>query len=584
MSSAATTGGTYPMLECGDLILRYLERMGIRFVFGVPGGSIEPFYNALARSERRGGIRAVTARHETGAAFMADGYARETGGLGVCCATAGPGATNLLTGVATAYADGLPMLVITGQTALNRFGQGALQESSCTSVDILSMFAKCTRYNTLVSHPDQLEPKLLQALSHALGQEPGPVHLSIPLDVMRHPVVDRPGLRHPDAFITQPLMPAPESMQLLIDELSQKERVALVLGEGAAGSSQLWVQLAEQRNWSIVTTPRAKGLVNSFHPLYKGVFGFAGHDSATRALHQESADRILLVGAALDEVSTSGWDAETLMSERLVHLSSNPVHLARATMAQLVVQGEPKFVVEQLLRASRDSHQRVPAWQPTQGVPAYIDNRLKAGCLVKSGPVKPQALITYLSKQCPAGTRALFDSGNSFLWGIHCWNLGLPEQAPPNKNLFHIGIGFAPMGWAIGASVGMAMAAEGAPVLCVTGDGSYLMSGQELTAAVQENRNLLMVVLNDASLGMVRHGQALGGAERIANTLPRVDYAKLAEALGVESHCIASMEELYALDLDAIFERPGPCLLDVRIDGDEVPPMGARMKVLNQSD
>lgn len=570
------------MLECGDLILRYLERLGVEYVFGVPGGSIEPFYNALARSERRGGIRAVTARHETGAAFMADGYARETGRLGVCCATAGPGATNLLTGVATAYADDTPMLVISAQTSLNRFGQGALQESSCTSINTLDMFASCTRYNTLVSHPEQLLPKLLHAVGHAMGNQPGPVHLSIPLDVMRHGIPEEALHTSLNAFLANEVQPAPETLQSLIGHLEGVRKATIVLGEDAVAAVPQLTRLAELKGWSLVTTPRAKGVIDSFHPLYRGVFGFAGHRSASEALKPENAERIIVVGAALDEVSTAGWDPDGIVSERLIHISRNPGHLTRATMARLAVFGEPRLIAGQLLDALGHD---APAAQsdpvsPNDGLPAIVDERFREGCYATTGPVKPQALMTYFSRVCPAGTRALFDSGNSFLWGIHHWNVRRPETLAPDKNLFHIGIGFAPMGWAIGASVGVAMAAKGAPVLCVTGDGSYLMSGQELTTARQERQNLLMVVLNDASLGMVRHGQALGGAEPIANTLPTVNFAELAEALGVKSHRITSMEELYALDLTAIFEHQGPCLLDVLIDADEVPPMGTRMKVL----
>ncbi|MDK9556205.1 thiamine pyrophosphate-binding protein [Marinobacter sp. M216] len=570
------------MLECGDLILRYLERLGVEYVFGVPGGSIEPFYNALARSERRGGIRIVTARHETGAAFMADGYARESGRLGVCCATAGPGATNLLTGVATAYADNTPMLVISAQTSLNRFGQGALQESSCTSVNTIDMFSSCTRYNTLVSHPEQLVPKLLHAIGHAMGHQPGPVHLSIPLDVMRHCVSDEAAYTSLNAFLANEVLPAPETMQSLIGHLEGIRRATIVLGEGAISAISQLTKLAEIKGWQLVTTPRAKGVIDSFHPLYRGVFGFAGHRSASDALKPENADRIIVVGAALDEVSTAGWDPDGILSGRLIHISRNPGHLTRATMARLAILGEPRLIFDRLLDAlGHDASAASSARLTTSdGLAAIIDERFREGCYASSGPVKPQALMTYFSRVCPETTRALFDSGNSFLWGIHHWNVRRPEALAPEKNLFHIGIGFAPMGWAIGASVGVAMAAKGAPVLCVTGDGSYLMSGQELTTAAQENQNLLMVVLNDASLGMVRHGQALGGAELIANTLPRVNYAKLAEALGVKSYRINSMEELYALDLGAIFARPGPCLLDVLIDAEEVPPMGARMKVL----
>ena len=158
------------MIENGDLILKYLERLGIEYVFGVSGGSIEPFYNALARSERHGGPESILARHETGAAFMADGYARLTGKLGVCCSTSGPGSTNLITGVSNAYMDNIPLLVITGQPAIEKFGMGAWQEGSCTSINTVEMFSHCTRFSSLVSHPAQLEAKLIQAISFALKQ------------------------------------------------------------------------------------------------------------------------------------------------------------------------------------------------------------------------------------------------------------------------------------------------------------------------------------------------------------------------------------------------------------------------------
>ncbi len=172
--------------EVGDLVVEYLRQLNVEYVFGVPGGPIEPLYNALARSARSGGPRPIVARHETGAAFMADGYARNTGNLGVCCATTGPGATNLITGVASAHENNIPMLVITAQTALSTFGAGAFQESSCTGVDILSMFAFCTCYNSLVSHVDQVERKLNAAIIQAY-QSAAPAHLSIPLDVLRSP-------------------------------------------------------------------------------------------------------------------------------------------------------------------------------------------------------------------------------------------------------------------------------------------------------------------------------------------------------------------------------------------------------------
>lgn len=570
------------MLENGDLILRYLERLGVEYVFGVPGGSIEPFFNALARSERRGGIRAVIARHEAGAAFMAEGYARATGKLGVCCSTAGPGATNMITGVASAFADNIPMLVISAQTSLDRFGQGSLQESSCTSVNTVEMFARCTQYNTLVSHSAQLEPKLLQAISYALGNRPGPAHLGVPLDIMRQTSSFDSSRFNLRAFTDHEVAPSAQSVRALAGELASAKRVTVVLGEGAANAANNLVGLAEAGNWQLVTTPRGKGLVDSFHPLYRGVFGFAGHEAAAEALRPDNAERVLVVGTALDEVSTSGWDTNAILSERLIHLSSNPHHLTRSTMARLAILGAPELTLEALANFMDLpwGKQGMPAeTAETDSIPAYIAPALKEKCQSSNGAIKPQAMMTHLSRRCLPGTRVLMDSGNSFLWGIHHWNVRRATNDSP-INRFHIGIGFASMGWAIGASVGVARAVDSEPVVCFTGDGSFLMAGQEITTALQERLNLLMIVLNDASLGMVRHGQNLSGGEPIGNALPAIRYADLAVAMGIESYRVETMEELLSLDLDDILSRPGPCLIDAVIDGDEVPPMGSRMKVL----
>ena len=172
-------------MDAADLLVAYLEQIGVEYIFGVPGGAIEPLYNAMARSARRGGLRPIVARHETGAAFMADGYARETGKLGVCCATSGPGATNLITGVACAFENEIPMLVITGQPSLHLMGRGALQESSATGIDTMAMFNCCTHYNAMISHLEQMERQVISAILVAHHPIPGPVHLSLPVDVQR---------------------------------------------------------------------------------------------------------------------------------------------------------------------------------------------------------------------------------------------------------------------------------------------------------------------------------------------------------------------------------------------------------------
>ncbi|MDX1451399.1 MAG: thiamine pyrophosphate-binding protein [Oleiphilaceae bacterium] len=572
------------MVENGDLIVSYLERLGIEYVFGVPGGSIEPLYNALARSARRGGPRAVLARHETGAAFMADGYARATGKLGVVCSTSGPGATNLLTGVANAFADEIPLLVISGQPSIERFGLGAFQEGSCTGINTVSMFDSCTRYNTLVSHPAQLEAKLVQAISFAKSRHPGPVHLSVPLDIMKAKVKapdTQIGMR---AFINHDIMPSREGQELVLSRLAKAKKVTLVIGHGCANDMDDILAMAEAKRWLLVTTPMAKGLVPNSHPLYRGVFGLGGHESARMALLEKSAEHVVVIGSALDEVTTGGWDEKAIFSNRLIHISDNPEHLCRSIMARLSVLGSPSSIVRAFLEQHCDLNRtsKINQSLDTHGFHSYINYRDRDACLDMGAPVKPQSLFWHMSQWVPEGTQALMDTGNSFLWGVHYWQSR--QHSDCRKKLFHIGMGFASMGWAIGSAIGMAFADPEKPVVCFTGDGSLLMSGQEITVAQEHSLNIVFVILNDAHLGMIKHGQALGGAENIANNLPQVDFAMMAKSMGVHAYTVDSMEELQHLDVNSLFQRRGPVLLDVHVDAQQVPPMSSRVKVLRQTE
>ncbi len=568
------------MVENGDLIVSYLERLGIEYVFGVPGGSIEPLYNALARSERRGGPKAILARHETGAVFMADGYARATGKIGVVCSTSGPGATNLITGVANAFADEIPLIVISGQPSIERFGLGAFQEGSCTGINTLSMFETCTRFNTLVSHPAQLEAKLVQAISFAKSRRPGPVHLSIPLDIMKAEVNEPNTQQGMRAFINHDIAPSAEGQELVLSRLAAAKKVTLVIGQGCLEDIEDILKLAEARRWLLVTTPMAKGLVPASHPLNRGVFGLGGHDSARFALLEKSAEHVVVIGSALDEVTTGGWDEKAIFSNRLIHISDNPEHLCRSIMARVSVLGSPSSIIKRFIEeycSEEDKPELAPAVDD-QGFHSLVNYRDREACLDMGAPVKPQSLFWHMSQWVPEGTQALMDTGNSFLWGVHYWQC---KQLPGrHQKLFHIGMGFACMGWAIGSAIGFALADPDTPVVCFTGDGSLLMSGQEMTVAQEHGLNVLFVILNDAHLGMIKHGQALGGAENIANDLPQVDFAMMARALGVKAYNVDSMEQLQHLNVKQLFEKPGPCLLDVRVDAQQVPPMSSRVKVL----
>src|SRR5690606_15857761 len=266
-----------------DLIIDYLHKLGIDAIFGVPGGAIEPLMNALARSQRRGGPRLVVARHECGAAFMADGYYRETGKMGVVCSTTGPGATNLLTGVASALVDEIPMLVITAQTPLHKFGKRALQESSCTAIDTVGIFRHATRFNTLVSHREQLEGKLVSAIMAAHRTPRGPVHISVPSDILRAPAQLKPHI-HADLLIHDFATADDKAIARLCEKLEKVDNLVLYIGSGVGEASQQIMEFAELTNAAIVASPTGKAWVNEHHPLYRGIYGFAGHESARELL------------------------------------------------------------------------------------------------------------------------------------------------------------------------------------------------------------------------------------------------------------------------------------------------------------
>ncbi|HEC17090.1 MAG TPA: thiamine pyrophosphate-binding protein [Sedimenticola sp.] len=581
----------------GDLLVAYLKRLSVDYVFGVPGGAIEPLYNALARSARTGGPRPVVARHEVEAAFMADGYSRATGRLGVCCATTGPGATNLITGVASAYENRIPMLVITAQTALTNFGRGALQESSCTAIDIVGMFRHCTRYSTLVSHIEQFECKLAAAILHAHGTHAGPAHLSVPRDLMCAPSPSpEPSFNLTSQCWTRPISHVDASVDEVLSRLQKARKVVFVIGHGCCDAIGVILDLAMHIHAEIVVTPHGKGLVSPYHPLFRGVFGFAGHDSAREALTARDVDEIIAVGVTLSEWSSNGWDDNALLHGKLIHIDADEENFTRSPMAGMHVLGSVDgifgYLLEQIRGGDRENrwvrggagqtHASVREWLREEPVRRF---RLEQeSCyLDDAAPIKPQRLMHDLPRMLPSNTRYVVDSGNSVAWAIHYlhpFDRRMAGKRDARSCFFDGCMEFASMGWAIGAAIGAALADRTRPVVCITGDGSLLMSGQEFTVAVQERLPVIFVILNDAALGMVKHGQRLAGAEPVGFGLPEIDYSAYAGIMGGYGHSISSPQDLAELDPEEILNRPGPTLLDVHIDREETPPIATRMKVL----
>lgn len=581
--------------ELGDLLISYLEQLGVEYVFGIPGGAIEPLYNALARSERRGGPRAIVARHETGAAFMADGYARNSGKLGVCCATTGPGATNLITGVASAYENNVPMLVITAQTALSTFGRGAFQESSCTGINTVGLFEYCTRYNTLVSHVAQFENKLASAIMTAFQSPAGPVHLSVPLDVMR----SKWGVKAPSYdlrnLLDKPSLVDDVAVGTLYEDLSKANKPVFLIGDEASEAVGSILSLAVDLDAKLLVTPHGKGLVSPYHPLFRGVIGFAGHESARALLSDSDVDLVVAIGTSLGEWASDGWDTVSLLTKRLIHVESAEANFTRTPMAKLHVRGHLPSIFDKLVkRYESDPKVKIkavingPVEQVNQsdGKPKHhflLDDM--DGYLSDATPIKPQRLMKELSSIFPPNTHYLADTGASFAWAthyLHPYDRRMAGKRNAKGGVFRAALDFASMGWAIGSAVGTALAQKGNPVVCITGDGSVLMNGQEITVAVQEQLPVVFVILNDSGYGMVKHGQRMTGAEEIGVDMPKTNFASFARAMGAEGHVIYSPEDLLALDIKKICNKKGPTVLDIRIDVEEVPPISLRTKVIAQ--
>ncbi len=607
------------ILEIGDLLIAYLKQLSIKYVFGVPGGAIEPLYNALARQarydeengipENERGPRAIIARHETDAAFMAEGYARASGKMGVCCTTTGPGATNIITGIASAYQNRVPMLVITAQTALVTFGRNALQESSCTGVDIVGMFRYCTRYNTLISHKEQFEHKLSAAILSARQSPAGPAHLSIPLDIMRSASpVSTPTYQLTSNRLANPVYQVETTVDRIFKHLNEAEKITFVIGHGCPDAIGIILKVAEIIDAKIIVTPHSKGLVSPFHPLFRGVFGFAGHESANDALN--SADKIIAICVMISELSSNGCDHLSLLSSKLIHIDDNEENFIRSPIASTHLLTNVTEMFSCLLENCQHTLHRelttnnthsFHGWKRQNRAITHFTLNDEKSFNSNASPIKPQRLMRDLPRLLPPNTRYVADTGNSIAWSLHYlhlddhWQMEGPQKIHNNK--YDACIEFTSMGWAIGAAIGIALGANKplpnniscekqagkTPIVCITGDGSLLMAGQEITVAIQEKLPIIFVILNDSALGMVKHGQQLARAEAIGYKLPEIDFCKFARVLGAHGERVFSPEDLAAINFKELLDRPGPTLIDVRIDAEEVPPIASRMKVLQEA-
>jgi acetolactate synthase-1/2/3 large subunit len=516
------------------------------------------------------------AKHEAGAAFMADGYARVRGGLGACIATSGPGATNLITGVASAYADSIPIVVLTGQVATKSFGKGAFQESSSEGIDIVDIFKRITRYSALVFRGDRLPDIWHKALRMALGGRPGPVHLSLPADVQeqwlamppRTASSVSPGHAYDRAAIKQAAL-----------HLLRARRPAILVGHGAilSNASDEIRAIAEMLEIPVATTPKGKGAFPEDHRLSLGPFGYSGSPLAQWHLLESGVDVLLAVGTSLSEWGTLGWDRRLQPSEALLHVDIDPYEIGKNYPATVPVIGDAKSGLAELAYEIRRQQQRYLHWRRGNGKLAPPPDRpriLDAAAMDSDAvPIKPQRLIRDLQAALPRDTLVFVDGGANRSWAIHYWQSLYPRT-------FFCATGMASMGFGVAGAIGGKFAAPDRVVVAIVGDGGFLMNGMEVSTAVHYGKQVIWVVLNDAGYGIAHHSLRQMKLPDVGTRYPRVDCAAVAEGLGAQAFRIREPGEISRELIAKIVESGLPTVLDVEIDAEEMAPFGNRNTTL----
>lgn len=558
-----------------DVFLRYLKAEGVTVVFGIPGGLLYPFFAAI---ERDPDIAFIVAKHEQGAAFMADGFARVGRRLSVCAGTAGPGATNLLTGVACAFADGVPMLVLTGQVASHAFGKGAAQETSREDMDIVAMFRPITKYSAMVTSPESLAQHLRRALRLALTGRPGPVHLNVPVDLWEKPLQE-------DWFDPKTYRPETrafdrEAVRRAALLLAAAKKPVLLVGAGVAiaGAQEHLRTLAELVPARVATTPRGKGLFPEDHPLSVGVLGFAGHALARDTLLGSDVDLLLTIGTSLNETATLNWTPGLRKNRTFIQLDIDAERIGRNYPVDLALVGDAQTILVEIVyhlhRWMRENKPLASSWDAdSRGEWTFDQAELRSTDQI---PLTPQRWRKDLEEVLPEDTVLFSDIGGHMLANIHYLTIKDRQQ-------FVINLGFGSMGHGTVAPIGAGLAEPGRPIFAIIGDACFSMCGMELLTAVEYDiANIVWIVENNNMHGITWHASkqlSLGGLTSVRYKRP-LEIAAIARAMGLASWVVDAPNQIQSAVREAL-SAPRPALIEVRTDPRIPPPVGDRVRSLS---
>lgn len=546
---------TIPMKMNGSrILLESLRKEGINTIFGYPGGVVLPLYDALFDFD----IRHILTRHEQGAVHAADGYSRSTGKVGVCLVTSGPGATNTVTGIATAYMDSIPLVVLTGQVPTALIGNDAFQEA-----DIVGITRPCTKYSYLVKDVNDIAKTVKEAFYIASTGSPGPVLIDLPKDVL----ISEARFSYPESVHLRSYKPVYKGHIQQIKKVARtmldSQRPVLYVGGGTISSnaSDELRRLAHLTQAPVTTTLMGMGAFPSDDPLSLGMCGMHGTFQANMAMQE--CDLLISLGARFDDRVTGNVSKFSPKSVK-VHVNIDPTAIGKSIAIDLPVVGDVKHVLKDLIdllsgekRAWKKDlkpwRDQIESWRET------FPLKYRQG----EGAIKPQYVVEKISEMTKGEAIIATDVGQHQMWSAQYLKFKKPRSFLTSGGLGTMGFGFP-------AALGAQAAFPGKTVVAITGDGGFQMNSQELITAVQYNLPVKIAIINNHFLGMVRQWQQLFFDKRYSYSClaSAPDFVKLAEAhglLGLRAKRKADVEKV----LETAFKTPKPVLMDFRVIPEE---------------
>ncbi|MDD4797686.1 MAG: biosynthetic-type acetolactate synthase large subunit [Eubacteriales bacterium] len=545
-------------LTGAGVIVEVLAEQGVDAVFGYPGGAVLNLYDELYRNSHR--ITHYITCHEQGAAHAADGYARATGKVGVVLATSGPGATNLVTGIANAYLDSVPLVAITGNVANTLLGRDSFQE-----VDITGVTMPITKHNYIARDKDRLADMLREAFDVARSGRPGPVLIDVPKDIQMAQIDFTPA---PAAACHRCGCVQQQQLDEAVRLIRQAQRPYIYAGGGvvASNAAQQLKAFAGAIDAPVGTSMMGKSAMHWDQPGFLGMVGMHGRLAANQALAQ--SDLIIAVGVRFSDRAT-GNKKDFTQGHRVLHIDIDPAEIGKNIPAYTGLIGDVKAVLSQLL--DRLAPQQRPQWhEQVQALRNQPDNQLK----MPTDRLTPRLIIETVNRRMPPDGIVATDVGQHQMWTTQYYRFSCPRT-------FITSGGLGAMGFGMGAAIGACIGSGRKRTVLFTSDGSFHMNLNELATAVTNELPLIIVVLNNGVLGMVRQWQTLFFDKRYSNTTMhrKTDFVALAHSFGAQGIRVAQKDELEPA-LTRAMATSGPVLLDCAIDADEmvlpmVPPNGS---------